>query len=147
MIKSCDFIRWAVMNPALVQYGQWFAIASQFAMYDRVGGRAAFHRLSSLDSGYNSKGRPRYSVENTEKAYDSALTTLRTNYSCKRIFDDGFRCRWLDTGGHCSKFGSAGMAVRSPAFLPLRVERLPDSDMNHDGAHDPIASSAKGDAA
>lgn len=145
LIKSCDFIRWAIMNPALVQYNLWFAIASQFAMFDQVGGRGAFHQLSSRDTGYDDKGKPRYSAEYTDRTYESALTTLRSNYSCRRIAEDGFRCRWLDTAGYCGKFGYEGGIVRFPASLPERVERLLGSDQ--DGAHDPAVSSAKEDAA
>lgn len=119
MVRACDFLRWAKSSTS-IPYALWFALASQLIIYDRVGGRDVFQLISSRDTSCDNKGHPRYSPGKTDIQYEKALVSLRCSYTCERIAADGWRCRWLNEHGFCTKFRARdGRMSRSPANLPF----------------------------
>jgi len=122
MIRNCDFM--VRVSHGDIPYFMWVALASVLAVFDNVGGRAEFQRISSLDCGVSSKGRERYDSAVADQKYDNVRNNFRTPITCKRLADDGWVCPSMDSQGICKKFRRKdGRGARTPATAPYFAPR------------------------
>ena len=114
VLENCNFMR-SVLSGTL-PYSIWVALASVLAIFDSVGGREEFHRISSFDGSVNSRGKSRYDADKTEEKYDNILSTYRSPNTCEYIAAEGWKCPHLGGDGICLKFRFRdGRGARTPA--------------------------------
>lgn len=114
VLENCNFMNRVLSGP--LPYSIWVALASILAIFDSVGGREEFHRISSFDSGVNSRGKSRYDVDKTEEKYDNILSTYRSPNTCEYIAAEGWKCPHLGEDGICMKFRlNDGRGAKTPA--------------------------------
>lgn len=116
VIENCNFITSAASGT--IPYQVWMSLASVFACFDKVGGRAAFHKISSMDPGVDSHGHSRYNPTLAEAKYDNILSTFKSPVTCEYLAQYGWKCPHLGDDTMCKKFRLGdGRGPRTPATV------------------------------
>jgi len=83
----CEFVKWCVANPSLVNYELWVALAANLQPFGEEG-RALFHTVSALDA-------QRYKSDQTEWKWNG--TKGMGPVRCDTIAKTGFVCHHLNS--------------------------------------------------
>jgi hypothetical protein len=113
VLRSCELFEHVRQNPVM-PYEIWFAIAANLKKFGEEG-RTAYHEISSLDRSTDSRGNPRYSIEETNKKFDDAVANVSI-YTCSRLAENIWKCPELGKDGQCNKFRNRrGRGPKAPA--------------------------------
>lgn len=116
ILTECGFMKRVCTGD--IPYFMWVALASILANFDGVGGREEFHRISSLDTTKDSRGRAKYNEQATNEKYENVRDNFRSPMTCQRISEEGWTCPLLSKNGTCKKYISTdGRGARTPATL------------------------------
>lgn len=106
MLNTCDFIQFAAEGN--LSYDLWFALMTNMVRFDDVGGRNAFHCISSQDKSVDRDGKARYDYMKANRQYDKLLESRKTDkrgaIRCETLAKYGWKCPSLGSDGICDKF-------------------------------------------